>query len=68
MNLEELGCKHSKKKVKQKMTSSSLPISESKATQFSLMIFESAVTKFSLMISKSTRAVCADESMHQLWK
>jgi hypothetical protein len=50
------------------MTPPSLPISESAAIEFSLMISELAATQFSLMISESTGAVCADESMRQMWK
>jgi hypothetical protein len=50
------------------MTPPSLPISESAEIEFSLMISELAATQFSLMISESTEAVCADESMRQMWK
>jgi hypothetical protein len=57
-----------KKKVKPKTTPSSLLISELAATWFLLMISESAPTQFLLMISKSTRVMCADEFMCQLWK
>jgi hypothetical protein len=34
----------------------------------SLTVYESAATQFSLAISDSTGTLCADESLHQLWK
>jgi len=43
-------------------------IQASAGEAISLMVSESAATQFSLAISESTRTLCPDESMHQLWK